>query len=132
MSQTTKITLSNDIHGLLYAAAFVLVAVQGYLQTSPLVAGHPYLALLVMALPAIIALIKTVSGTTKPGTLTQKQADLLIYAALALTAVGFSLSNATSDPNYLLVFGLIGAVAAGLKGFLGSMGITVPATAPPV
>jgi hypothetical protein len=119
VSQTT-VTLNSEIHGFLAAAVFILLAVQGYLQTSPLVAGHVYLQLFIGVLPFIIGIVKIFAGATSNGVLTPAQAKGFYYLAVILTVATGTLSGITADPQFLLIGGLLAAVAAGITAFLGT------------
>ncbi len=129
MSQTiVPKGLGNEAQAILIVLGFVLLAVQGYLQQSPLIASHPYLAILLALLPGLILLTKQLAGSLpQAGVLTPSQEYGLIFLAVILTAVGGTISQMTLNPSYLLVGGLLGAVAAGIKEFLGAAGVKVPA-----
>jgi hypothetical protein len=119
VSQTT-VTLSSEIHGFLAAVAFILVAVQGYLQTSPLISGHIYLQVFIAVLPFIIGIIKVFAGSASAGILTSAQSKGFYYVAVILTVATGTLSGITADPLFLLIGGLLAAVAAGITAFLGT------------
>jgi hypothetical protein len=116
----TTVTLNQEIHGFLAAAVFILLAVQGYLQTSPLVAGRVYLQLFIAVLPFIIGIVKIFGGSTSDGVLTPSQAKGFYYLAVILTVAMGTLSGITSDPLFLLIGGLLAAIAAGITAFLGT------------
>ncbi len=121
----TQITVRDEIHGILAVSFFILLAVQGYLQSIPAVEADAYIATTLALLPFVIAFLKTLVAQ-EPGQLTKGQDDALFVIAATLTAAGAAITVITMNPVYLLIGGLLGAVAAGIRGYLG----TIPPVSP--
>src|SRR2546426_11262116 len=128
--------LSNRIQAVLVALAFILVALQGYLLQSPFVASNPYLTFILLLLPAVIFAVKELAGSSQPGILSPNVQAILMFIAFFLSSFSIAVTLSTKDPLYLFIGGLIAAVVAGLKEYLGSLPPTpvptpLPAVKPP-
>src|SRR6267378_4610473 len=125
--------LTNTQQAILVALAFITVSIQGYLQNTPFVKSHETLQIFVLLIPAILFALKEAAGSApQVGLLTDHQQAVLMTLAGILFALGAELSVQTTDPNYLFALGLLAAIVAGLKEFLGAVKTpVVPVPVPP-
>ena len=113
--------LSNRDQAILVFIAFLLVPVIAYLPIS-VYGSNPVIAVLMFVLPGLLLVIKELAGSSQPGILDPKSQAILMFIAVTLLSLGTLLGvlYPVSQPVAFIV-GLLGAVVAGIKEYLGSL-----------